>query len=307
MSVATRRFAIAGTALALAGLLAGTSGYHSGASAADGAPPAGSVRILSLGGDVTEILYALGQSDKIVAVDTTSLFPASALKDKKSVGYLRALSAEGVLSINPTLIIASEQAGPPEVVKAIKGSGVQYVDIEEKQTAEGVPDKVRRIGRIIGAEADAQKLAAKIEADFAALDNDRKQIKGRKKALFVLAVQNGRATIGGTGTGADAILQLAGIDNAATGVSGYKPVSDEQLAELAPDAVIVMSRGDGDHSAAKVALSLPGLSQSPAAKDKRLVEMDGQYLLGFGPRAPSAAHDLMNALYSEPAKAAATP
>ncbi len=307
MGVATRRFAIASAALTLAGLLANTSALRSSALAADSPSPSGTVRILSLGGDVTEILYALGQSDKIVAVDTTSLFPASALKDKKSVGYLRTLSAEGVLSVNPTLIIASEQAGPPEVVKAIKGGGVQYVDIEEKQTAEGVPDKVRRIGRIIGAEADAQKLAAKIEADFAALDNDRKQIKERKKALFILAVQNGRATIGGTGTGADAILQLAGIDNAAAGVSGYKPVSDEQLAELAPDAVIVMTRGDGDRHTGNLALSLPGLSQSPAAKNKRLVEMDGQYLLGFGPRAPSAAHDLMNALYSEPGKTAATP
>lgn len=205
MGVATRRFAIAGAALALAGLLSELGFDRSRAVAADAA----AVRILSLGGDVTEILYALGQEQKIVAVDTTSQFPASALTDKKSVGYLRALSAEGVLSMNPTLIIASEQAGPPEVVKAIKGSGVQYVDIAEKQTAESVPEKVRRIGEVVGTASEAQTLASKIEAEFASLENDRKQIKDRKKVLFVLAVQNGRATVGGTGTGADAVLKLA--------------------------------------------------------------------------------------------------
>lgn len=294
MGVATGRFAIAGALLALAGLSADVGSDRSRAFAAEAPPPSGAIRILSLGGDVTEILYALGQGDKVVAVDTTSQFPASALKEKKSVGYLRALSAEGVLAVNPTLIIASEQAGPPEVVKAVKSSGVQYADIAEKQTAEGVPDKVRRIGGIVGAEAEAEKLATKVAADFAALDIDRKQIKEHKKVLFILAIQNGRATVGGTGTGADAILQLAGADNAAASVTGYKPVSDEQLAELAPDAVVVMRRGDGDRHSGDLALSLPGLSQTPAAKNKGLIEMDGQYLLGFGPRAPAAAHAFLS-------------
>jgi heme transport system substrate-binding protein len=305
MSVATRRFFMAGTALAFAGVVAGALHECPRAVAADSSEAA--PRILSLGGDVTEILYDLGQSDKVVAVDTTSQFPASALKEKKSVGYLRALSAESVLSVNPTLIIASEQAGPPEVVKALKSSGVRYLDIADKPTAEGVPDKVRHIGSIIGADDAAKALAVKIETEFSALENDRKQIKARKKVLFILAVQNGRATVGGSGTGADAILQLAGADNAAVGVSGYKPVSDEQLMEFAPDAVVVMNRGDGDRHGAGQALALPGLSQTPAAKTKSLIEMDGLYLLGFGPRAPSAAHDLMKALYAETGQAAAMP
>ena len=305
MGVATRRFVISAAVCALAAFSADV-GFDR-AVAAEAAKPADGTRILSLGGDVTEILYALGQGDKIVAVDTTSQFPASALKEKKSVGYLRALSAEGVLSVSPTLIIASEQAGPPEVVKAIKSSGVQYFEVAEKPTAEGVPDKVRRIGEIIGAQAEAEKLAAKIEADFASLANERGQIKERKKVLFVLAVQNGRATIGGKGTGADAVLELAGAVNVAASVNGYKPVSDEQLAALAPDAVVVMTRGDNDRHGANTALSLPGLSQTPAARNKKLVEMDGEYLLGFGPRAPAAAHDLLKALYSETGQAVASP
>ena len=219
---------------------------------------------------------------------------------------MRALSAEGALYVNPTMIIASEGAGPPEVVKALKASGVRYVDIADKPTAEGVPDKIRHIGSLVGAENAAKMLASKVEAEFAALANDRKQIKARKRVLFVLAVQNGRA-VAGAGTSANSILRLAGADNAAAGVHGFKPVSDEQLAEFAPDAVVMMQRGDGsEHNVGQV-LALAGLGQSPAAKTKRLIAMDGLYLLGFGPRAPSAARDLMKKIYAEGGQTAARP
>lgn len=303
MRAATRLFVISGAALVLAAV---TPAAHR-AVGADASDAATAPRILSLGGDITEILYDLGQQDKVVAVDVTSVYPADALKDKKSVGYLRALSAEGVLSVNPTLIIASDDAGPPEVVKTLKGSGVRYVDVADKPTAAGVPDKIRHIGSLVGADAAANALAAKTEAEFASLENDRKQIKNRKKVLFILAVVNGRATVGGSGTSADSILQLAGADNAAAGVTGFKPVSDEQLTEFAPDAVVIMRRGGGDQHLSTQALTLPGLSQSPAAKTNNLIAMDGVYLLGFGPRAPSAARDLMKAIYAEAGQAAAMP
>lgn len=301
MRVATRLFIMAGVALAAAA----TPSFSHRAMAADA--PVGTQRILSIGGDITEILYDLGQQDKIVAVDVTSQFPPEALKEKKSVGYMRALSAEGTLSVSPTLIIASDGAGPPEVVNALKSSGVRYVDIADKPSAEGVPAKIRHIGSVVGADDAAKALASKVESEFAALENDRKQIKTRKKALFILAIQNGRATVAGAGTSADSILQLAGVDNAAAGVNGFKPVSDEQLTEFAPDVVVMMRRGTTDDHNASQALSLPGLSQSPAAKTKSLVAMDGLYLLGFGPRAPSAARDLMKAIYTEGGHAAATP
>lgn len=301
MRVATRLFIMAGVALAAAA----TPSFSHRTMAADA--PVGTQRILSIGGDITEILYDLGQQDKIVAVDVTSQFPPEALKEKKSVGYMRALSAEGTLSVSPTLIIASDGAGPPEVVNALKSSGVRYVDIADKPSAEGVPAKIRHIGSVVGADDAAKALASKVESEFAALENDRKQIKTRKKALFILAIQNGRATVAGAGTSADSILQLAGVDNAAAGVNGFKPVSDEQLTEFAPDVVVMMRRGTTDDHNASQALSLPGLSQSPAAKTKSLVAMDGLYLLGFGPRAPSAARDLMKAIYTEGGHAAATP
>jgi iron complex transport system substrate-binding protein len=298
MRAVTRFFILAGAAFAFAM----TSSRSRAADTSTDAP-----RILSIGGDITEILYDLGQKDKIVAVDVTSMFPPEALKEKRSVGYMRALSAEGALSVNPTLIIASDDAGPPEVVGALKSSGVRYVDIDDKPSAEGVPNKIRHIGSVVGADDAAKTLAAKVEGEFAALENDRKQIKSRKKVLFILAIQNGRATVAGAGTSAASILALAGADNAAAGLDGYKPVSDEQLTEFAPDAVVVMHRGGNDPHMAGQALTLAGLSQSPAAKTKSLIAMDGLYLLGFGPRAPSAARELMKAIYVEGGQGAATP
>ena len=125
-------------------------------------------RIVAIGGDVTEILYALKAEGKIAAVDSTSQFPLHALKDKPNVGYMRALSAEGVLSANPTVIVASKDAGPPDVVKSLKASTVPYVEVPDDHTPEGVTAKIRFIAELVGAESAGDALAKSVEQDFAA-------------------------------------------------------------------------------------------------------------------------------------------
>ena len=115
-------------------------------------------RILAIGGDVTEIVYALGAGARVVGVDTTSQFPPEALKEKKSVGYMRALSSEGVISVDATLILASERSGPPEVVKTLKATSVPYVEIPDQHSAaghrrQGAADRARGRRRGRGREA----------------------------------------------------------------------------------------------------------------------------------------------------------
>jgi iron complex transport system substrate-binding protein len=260
-------------------------------------------RIVSIGGDVTEILYALDAALKVVAVDTTSTFPASALKEKKSVGYVRALSTEGVLSTNPSVIIAGAYAGPPEVVSALKASSVPYAEVPEDPTPEGVVKKIRLIAAMIGAEAASEALTKKVAGDFDVLASQRARIKKPVRALFVLAAQNGRAIVGGRGTQADAIFRLAGAENAAAQIDGYKPLADEAAIELAPDVIVAMSSPIPGNDARKM-LELPVFRSTPAAINNRLVEMDGNYLLNFGPRAAQAARDLMQALYPALGKSA---
>lgn len=253
-------------------------------------------RIVAIGGDVTEILYALKADGNIAAIDSTSQSPAQALKEKANVGYMRALSAEGVLSANPTVIVASKDAGPPDVVAALKASAVPYVEVPDDHTPEGVTAKIRFIASLVGATSAGEALAKSVEQDFAALAQDRAKIGKPVRAIFVLAVQNGRATVAGANTSADAVIKLAGAENAAAGIEGYKPLVEEAATELAPDAIVTMRHSSATFTSDEI-LSVKGLQASPAGQSRRVIEMDGLYLLSFGPRSAHAARDLMAALY----------
>lgn len=254
-------------------------------------------RIVSIGGAVTEVLYALGLADKIIAVDSTSTFPEAAQK-KTNVGYMRALAPEGVLKVGPTLILAIEGSGPAEAVEILERASVPYVVVPEAKDAEGVLRKIRFIAEAAGVPAEGEKLADAVREDFAALGNALKGVKQHRKAAFILAMGSGSPIVGGAGTSADALFKLADVDNALANVSGFKPASDEAMLAAAPDAVIVMSERDHAMSPDKL-FSMPSLASSPAAKTRNLIGLPGLYLLGFGPRTAHAARDLAAALYPE--------
>lgn len=262
-------------------------------------------RIVSVGGDVTEILYELGLGDNVVAIDTTSVFPPQIPSEKKSVGYMRALSSEGVLAVRPTLILATDKAGPPEVVAALKASSTPFITIDGPDTPEGVAEKVKQVAAIVGKEEAGETLAQRIRTEFEAAADARKTIAKPIKALFLLSVQSGRALAGGRNTAADAMLALAGAENVVNSFDGYKPLSGEAALALAPDAIIVMKAAPGHRTAeasgpiaAEIA-AITGLASTPAVKDGRIIEFDGSLMLQFGPRAPQAAYDLMHILYPD--------
>lgn len=254
-----------------------------------------SSRLLSIGGDTTEILYALGLGDKIVAVDSTSQFPPEAA-GKKNVGYMRALSTEGVLSTGATLILASAQSGPPEVMRALKASSVPVVVLPENESPDSLIEKVRLVGQAVGATQKAEEVASQLAEQFRNLESAKAKIKKPVRTIIVLSVSSGRALVGGAGTTADVMLKLAGAQNAATAIHGYKPISDEALIELAPEAVIAINRQAGEDIAAELA-KLPGFKAIGAGTKVPIISMGASYLLGFGPRAPQAARELMSQLY----------
>lgn len=254
-------------------------------------------RIVSIGGDVTEIIYMLDKGDAIVAVDTTSTTPSEALASKKSVGYMRALSAEGVLSVAPDLVVASEGAGPAEAVRTLKNASVPFVGVPDDDGAEGVPRKILAVGRAIGENERAIKLAADVRAGFERLAEMRAENAKPISTLFILNASGDRFTVGGSGTSADAALRLAGAQNAASGIEGFKPLTAEGLISLAPEAIVVMTGGRGGDDAAALG-ERPAVKLTPAGRSGRILEMDGSYLVGFGPRAPQAIEELMNWLRS---------
>ncbi|WP_244645309.1 heme/hemin ABC transporter substrate-binding protein [Salinarimonas ramus] len=255
-------------------------------------------RLVVAGGVLTEILYALGAQDRIVGVDTTSLHPPRALEEHPDIGYLRALSAEGVLSLAPDRVLATDAAGPADALDLIRQAGVDVEILREEPTEAGVLARIREVGALVEAEEAARALADEVAAGFAALAQARATIEAPVRVLFVLSLQNGRAMVGGAGTSADAIITLAGGENAVSGVDGYKPVTDEAIIAAAPDVILSIGRGDHALSPDDV-FALPAFAMTPAAAERRLVTMDGLALLGFGPRTPQAAAELMKILHPE--------
>ncbi len=268
-------------------------------------------RIVVAGGVITEVLYALGLQDRIVGVDTTSQFPPEALKDKPSIGYVRALSAEGVVSLRPSLVIAMNGAGPPAALSLLNEAGVRMAMIPDDPSEDGVVTRIEAIGAVVGAAGPAKALAERTRTSFAELARMRDRLARKPRVLFVLSLQNGRVMVGGRNSSAAAMIAHAGAVNAAEAVEGYKPMSDEAIIEAAPDAILMM-RNSSSHTITTDALfAMPAFARTPAAGKRAHIVMDGLYLLGFGPRTPAAARDLMAALNPEaslpPLKTAARP
>jgi iron complex transport system substrate-binding protein len=258
--------------------------------------PIDSSRIVSIGGAVTETIYALGLEGRIVGVDTTSLYPAEALKRAPIVGYMRALSAEGILSLKPSWVIAIDGSGPPAALKLVSDAGVPLTMIPDEPSPDGVAAKIETIGKLLGAGDKAVALAKETRACFALVEHMRPRTPKPPRVLFILSLQNGRPMVGGRGTAADAIIGLAGGVNAADAIEGYKPMTDEGVIAAAPDVILKMNNGNMVGGKDDI-FSLPAFSATPAAANRALIGMDGLYLLGFGPRTPDAARDLMAALY----------
>jgi iron complex transport system substrate-binding protein len=262
---------------------------------AEGESLAEAQRIVAIGGSVTEIVYALGEENRLAARDTTSGYPdaAAALPD---VGYMRALAPEGVLSVKPDAILTLEGSGPPETLTVLKAAGVPYVTVPEGYDAQGILDKVETVGKALGVEAKAEALSARIRADLDAATSQAAALGRKARVLFILSMNGGRVLASGTGTAADGMLQLAGAQNAFADFPGYKQVNDEAVIQAAPDAILMISRGEGHAAPVDDVLSHPAIAQTPAGANKRLIRMDGLYLLGFGPRTGAAVRDLSAAL-----------
>ena len=255
-------------------------------------------RIVAIGGSITEIVYALGEEHRLAGRDSTSLYPDAALA-LPDVGYMRQLSPEGVLSVDPDGMLALEGSGPPEALDVLKKASVPLVMVPETFDRDGILAKIRAVGKALGVEAEADGLARSVGAELDAATALTAGIDDRRRVLFVLSLQGGKVLASGTGTAADGMISLAGGVNAVSGFSGYKQLTDEAIIEARPEIIMMMARG-GDLDIAEAELfALPALAATPAARNRKLVKMNGLYLLGFGPRTASAIRDLARSLYGD--------
>lgn len=252
-------------------------------------------RIVSLGPDVTEIIFALGAGDKVIAVDRSSKYPAETA-NKANVGYRRSLSPEGILALNTDLIIASEDIGPPETTDVLNQSAVEVFYIPVDNSREGLIKKIGLIAKKLGVEEQGEALTNKVIEDFDAATAYAKKVSADKQKKVVFFHGLARLSGAGSDTAADAFIRYAGGINPLSIYSGYKPVSEEWLVKAEPDVVLMLSDGAGGPTREDV-FSHKALQETPAARSQSLVVLEGPYMLGFGPRTAEAIRKLAAALY----------
>lgn len=258
--------------------------------------------IVSVGGSMTEILYALQRERWIVGVDSSSLWPKAATTQAQ-VGYMRNLSSEGILSLSPTLLLATHDAGPPAVIEHVKNAGIAVQIIADTKTPEGASAKIRSIAQTVSAVAQGEQLVQTLQTDLQRLAAFKASLGAVQppRVLFLFSVTQGTVLASGRHTAADAMIQLAGGRNVFTGYDNFKPINSEALVTAAPEVLLVTDLTVTTLGGIEKLLALPGIALTPAGKNRRIIVMDTLYLLGFGPRLGQAALDLAYGLYSSTA------
>ncbi|WP_313043824.1 ABC transporter substrate-binding protein [Pseudomonas sp.] len=264
-------------------------------------------RWVSAGGALSEWVTALGGESKLVGVDTTSQHPAS-LKALPSIGYQRQLSAEGILSLRPQILVGTEEMGPPPVLAQIRSAGVQVEMFSAQPDLPTLKGNLAHLGKLLGSEDQANALFAVYEQALAQQKNWVAKAQATQKApgvLLLLGHAGGKPLIAGKDTAADWMLQQAGGRNLATHV-GYKPFSVESLAGLSPEVLVFADRAlTGDAARAALFKENPILASTPAAKSGRVFELDPTLLVGgLGPRLPQSLEKLSAGFYPSQPKPA---
>lgn len=266
-----------------------------GLAAATAAPAAASPsRIVSVGGALTETAFALGLGRRVVAVDSTSRYPA-ACSALPQIGYMRALPPEGLVGLEADLLLLSGDAGPPEVIQVLRAARMPIAVVEDGAGAGAAAAKARRVADALG--CDGEPLAEALSADWAALDAPLAALRARPKVIFVLSLARGAPLVSGRGTHADAMISAAGGVNPIRDFSGFRPLSAEAAAVLAPDFILMMDHALAEAGGPAAALRTPALAVTPAARPDRVLAFSGDFLLNFGPRAAHARLALARALH----------
>ncbi|ACT94743.1 heme/hemin ABC transporter substrate-binding protein [Dyadobacter fermentans] len=246
------------------------------------------LRIVSANGTLSEILVGLGLEKQIVGVDVTSTYPAS-LEKLPKIGHNRTIAAEGILALNPDVIIYTNQSMlSPAVVKQLSGSGKKLVEFKHDYSKEGAIRLIREVGTYFNANAQAEKMVKALQADLAKIPAPANP----KKLLFIYARGTGTLMVSGTGTSLDKMFALAGHKNAVGGFTDFKPLTAESLIAANPDVLVLFSSGLESLEGMDGLLKVPGVANTSAGKNRRIVTMDGQFLTGFGPRLGKAAAEL---------------
>lgn len=243
-------------------------------------------RIVSVGGGLTEIIFALGAQGTLVGVDTTSKYPTEATA-LPQVGYQRRLSAEGVLSLNPSLLMVTTDAGPEDVLQKIKGAGVPIITLSKEYTVEGVLKNIEKVAKALGKVDEGHALIKKIKSDYIKVTESLPESDKKPSVAFFISLAKGSPMAGGKDSSADHMIRMAGGKNAFQSFTSYKPISQESMIVASPEVILIARHAAKGMSDADL-YSHKSLSQTPAAKNKKIIVVDTLLMLGYGPRIAEA-------------------
>jgi iron complex transport system substrate-binding protein len=254
----------------------------------------GNRRIVTVGAIASELVCALGSCGEIVGTDVTSVYPPE-LAHKPKVGYITRLSSEGLLALKPTHVVVVEGAGPAPVLSQLKASGVSVLTIPVGLGLADAEQRLELVGEFTGRRKTASKLKQNLRRDLKKL---QAEAVGNKPVQVLFIYARGAQTLlaMGSNTTAHELIELAGARNAFV-AEGAKPINAEAVAVAAPD-VVVIPEGSLAGLGGKAGLKkIPGLAQTPAGKNNRVVTLDDSLLAGLGPRSASAARTLRRKIH----------
>ncbi|MDC9592023.1 heme/hemin ABC transporter substrate-binding protein [Xenorhabdus sp. IM139775] len=247
-------------------------------------------RIVTIGGDVSEIVFALGEGQHVVARDSTSQNPKELLS-LPDIGYMRMLSSEGILSMRPSLVIASESAQPSLALKQVEDSGVKVIKVTSETSLEAVPEKIMTVAKAVNQEKRGEALITQYRQQLADITTSTLSTK----IVFVMSHGGIMPMAAGQQTAADQIIRAIGAQNAMQGFRGYRPLSQEGVIASKPDLLLVSTEGLKTLGGMDKVWQLPGLNFTPVGKKKQVVVVDEMGLLGFGLQTPAVMKQVRDA------------
>nr|WP_297309063.1 helical backbone metal receptor [uncultured Flavobacterium sp.] len=248
-------------------------------------------KIVSLNGAVSETIAALGASAQIVGVDVTSTYPENLKNTATDLGHVRTITAESILSLKPTVVVATSKDVNPTLNEQLKQAGIQLVVIDQEFSVDGTKKLITEVANNLG----------KINVDSLInnIDTQLKEVKSfdkKPKVLFIYARGAGNLMVAGKETPLHNMIELAGAENAAAALTDFKPLTPEALLTTNPDVILMFDSGLQSLGGAEGLLKIEGISATNAAKNNKIITMDGQLLSGFGPRLGEAVVELNSKL-----------
>jgi len=254
-------------------------------------------RIITAGSAITETVCALGDCDKIIASDRTSLYPTK-IQQLPSIGYRSGINAEGILSLKPTLIIAEKDYVDEAVISQLSSTGIKLVIIDRKNNVNDTKNFITQIATALHRETEGKKLIRGIEQEVADTKALLQKATANPKVLCIYNRGTASVSIAGTDTFSE-ILKYVGATNAITSVEGYKPLNTEALIAANPDYILMVATGFESLGGMEGMLKVPGVAQTTAGKKKQIIALDALMLTNFGPRFGQAVRELVTLLHPE--------